>query len=309
MDVSRIAPGSQQQGMPATQPSAKPEQEATVPQDLVVINVPITVSKDMVTPGPDGKAPIQDLQVSLLPKNAVVTSREEMQKWMDETKDQILPPGTEPKIKDSKEGALLSKVGHAAMNLGKMAASFGTFTLMSPGGRLGLFSILASVAAPMAAVGGALGAVLGGEQMKQALDMKGYYKNLKAKGVDMVPVPVPVRGQDGKIRNQIQNIPIDVMISGAKDAAVVGGISTLSSALMVAAGLGAPPLVAVAAVVLGVGGPLFAARHAIWRGIKAVGQKVKKMFTHQEKETKPPPEEAKIAQVNLPQARLKPASE
>ncbi len=237
------------------------------PKGMTEVNVPLQVPADMMVVDPKtGRMPIDDFQVQLLPKDAIITNQAEVQKLVGQVKEETLPEGMLPKVGDSPAGALVARGKGIANSLGQMAGGIGVYSLAG----WGSWGIPATVAGTMAGIGGAVGLLMGADQLKEALDAKHFYEGLKAKGTDSIPMQVPMRNEQGKMVQGVRDVPVDEIVKGARDKAIMSGISIVSSGAMIAAALGAPPVVAVGAVVLGIGSMLFGMRGAF----KAIGSKI-----------------------------------
>jgi len=231
------------------------------------VNVPIQVPADMMVVDPKtGRMPIDDFQVQLLPKDAIITNQAEVQKLVGQIKEETLPEGMVPKVGDSPAGALVARGKGIVNSLGQMAGGIGVYSLAG----WGSWGIPAAVAGQLAGIGGAVGLLMGADQLKEALDAKHFYEGLKAKGTESIPMQVPMRNEQGKLVQGVRDVPVDEIVKGARDKAIMSSISIVSSGAMIAAALGAPPLVAVGAVVLGIGSMVFGMRGAL----KAIGSKI-----------------------------------
>lgn len=260
MDASKIggSPSIQQYQDKTTQPE---KQEAPPPEiaDSVQINVPIAIPKEMMVPGKDGKRPIDDFEVQLIPKGAVVTNQGEIQDLVAQVREQTLPEGMKADVADSPAGIKVAKGKQVVGQLAQMAGGFGLMNLMG--------SNPASWAGPAAIAGGVIGGVNALDQLKKGFDMKAYYEGMKAKGQETIQIPV--QQKDGTVINQ--EVKIDDLIRGAKDSVVVSGLQALGSALTAGAGMGGGPMLAMASMAVQIGALLFAARHAIAAVAKKVG--------------------------------------
>lgn len=235
---------------------------SSIPSDIVEFTVPVRVPKEMTVPDKDGKTPLDEYEVQLVPKDAIVTNQGEVQELVQKVKEETLPPGTRPELVDSSAGMKVGKVKTVVGQLGQMAGGFGNLQLMG--------SNPAAWAAPAAIAGGAIGFVMSMDNLKKAYDSKQYYESLKAQGKQFIQVPIQTR--DGKVI--VQNVNVDDLITGSRDAIVTGWAQTVGSALMMGAGLGGGPIFAIGAMAIQIGAFLYAARHAL----KAVAQKAGKFL-------------------------------
>ncbi|MDQ7822658.1 MAG: hypothetical protein RDV48_07695 [Candidatus Eremiobacteraeota bacterium] len=283
MSISQVGGPSMPQIPERGPAAAAPQEEAHLEQaDVVQLNVPVIIPKNMLVAGPDGKKPIDGYDVQFIPKGAVVTNQQEITDLVTQVKDQALPPGTKPEIADSSAGLKVAKGKDLISRLATVGGSFGLMNLMG--------SAPAAWAGPAAIAGGVAGTLAGADGVKKAFDMKGYYEGLKARGQEYIHVPVPTA--DGG--QEMQNVKIDDLIKIAKDNIITGGMSTLGSALTAAAGMGGGPAVAIAAMVVQLGALLFASRHALASVAKKVGNfiknkavAVKNLFTGSHGDQKP----------------------
>ena len=109
------------QSNPAVSPQVK---------GMTEVNVPLQVPRDMLVADPKtGRMPIDDFQVQLLPKDAVITNQLEVQKLVAQVKDETLPEGMRPKIGDSPAGRKGCPGQKAVSNVGQMAGRFGASSL------------------------------------------------------------------------------------------------------------------------------------------------------------------------------------
>ncbi|MGI5844631.1 MAG: hypothetical protein ACOX9B_10695 [Candidatus Xenobium sp.] len=250
------------QSNPAVSPQVK---------GMTEVNVPLQVPRDMLVADPKtGRMPIDDFQVQLLPKDAVITNQLEVQKLVAQVKDETLPEGMRPKIGDSPAGRKVARAKNAVSNVGQMAGRFGASSLAG----WGIWKIPATIAGQLSGIGGAIGVLAGADQLKEALDTKHFYEGLKAKGTENVPMQGLVRNEEGKLVDGVRDVPVDEIIKGARDKAIMSGISIASSGALIAAGLGAPPFVAIGALALGTGAMLFGVRGTL----KAIGGKIIEKF-------------------------------
>ncbi|HXE71110.1 MAG TPA: YlbF family regulator [Candidatus Nitrosotenuis sp.] len=263
----------------STVPS-NPTPPAQVPgaPKMTRVNVPYDLPEEMLVADPKtGKMPIDDYQFQLLPKDAIVTNQEEVRKLVEQIRQETLPQGMKVEIADSPAGLKAAKGKQLVGQLANMAGGMSVYSLMGVGGALGKLAFVpVALAGPLAAVGGGVGLMTGLEQTKAALDRKHYFESLKARGVEEVPV-----GQDEA--GNVRTAKVDDLISVANDAKWAGLTSTAASGLMLAAGLGAPPVVAVGAVVLGLGAALFGMRRLFVVLGKALVNKVKDAFSKGDK--------------------------
>jgi hypothetical protein len=270
--IMAITPTSGQPIMPPLPDNPQPlmeQQDQALPQetlDMVQINVPVTIPKNMMVPDKEGKREIDNFDVQLVPKGSVITSQDEIQTLVKNVKEQTLPPGMVPQIPDSPAGDKINKIKGIANMATMWGGGIANMNLMG--------SSPASWAGPVASVAGVMGAISGLDSTKKALDVKHFLKGLKAQGKEFWQEPV--KNKDGT--TSIQTIPIDDMITNANDAAIVGGMQTLSSALTAGAGLGGGPVFAIASLVVSIGALLVAKRHAIAGAAKKVGSFLKNKF-------------------------------
>lgn len=283
---------------PAPQAPAQPPVEAPVQpsEDFVDINVPMRIPAALVTPDAQGNVPLQSYQPKLVPANAIITSQEEVQSLVETVRKQTLPAGTHPEINDSKAGARVDAAKNLVVKLAGSAGSLGAYSLLHPAGALSYLTVPATIGAPMAVVGGAIGTIAGLDQAKSALNRKGYFEDMKAQGVQTVALPQPVRTKEG-IQVQMVELPIDKAINMARDQAIVGGMMSASSTLMTAAGLTANPALAVASIAVSVGSVLYALHDKIADLAVAIWHKI----TGDKGEAAPPPEATAPAQPQKPQ--------
>ena len=243
----------------------------TQPKGTTEVNVPVQVPAEMLVADPKtGRMPIDDYQVQLVPKDAVITNQAEVQKLVGQVREETLPQGMVAKVADSPAGSKVARGKAALGSLGQMAGGIGVYNLAGWGG----WGLSAAVASQLCGIGGAIGLFMGADQLKEALDAKHFYEGLKARGTETIPVPVPMRDAQGKTVQGVREVPIDDVVKGARDKAIMSGITVVSSGFMITAALGAPPLVAVGAVVLGIGSMVFGMRGAL----KAIGGKIAEKF-------------------------------
>ena len=249
------------------------------PKGMTEVQVPLQVPADMLVVDPGtGRMPIDDYQVQLLPKDAIITNQSEVQKLVAQIKDETLPEGMVPKLADSPQGAKVARGKGALGQMGQMAGGLGTSNLAG----WGSWGISATVASQLSGIGGAVGLLMGADQLKEALDAKHFYEGLKAKGTESIPMQAPVLNAEGKTVMGVRDVPIDDIISGAKDRAVMSGIGMVASSAMIAAALGAPPVVAAGALLLGVGSALYALKGVFKALGSKIAEKVKGVFSKDE---------------------------
>jgi hypothetical protein len=279
--MDSISPQVAQAQRQAAPPAAAPQQEAppAVPQDFVEINVPMQIPTPLVTPGADGTVPLQNYEPKLVPRGAIITSEAEVKSLVDTVKNQAAPPGTHPEINMSAAGNKADVAKKTVVKLANLGGSLATYSLMTTGGSF--MAIPDAIAAPIAVVGGAIGTIAGLDQMKEALNLRGYYQGLKAQGVEVIPIQVPVQTKGG-VEVQMKEVPVDDLIKGARDAAIGAGATTAASVLMTVAGLGGGPPFAIASVVLTAGGAIFQMRGQLAQVGKAVWEKIKGAFRKDE---------------------------
>jgi hypothetical protein len=262
-----ITPTGGQPAMPQIPEKTQPlmEQQAAPQEmmDVVQLNVPVTIPKDMIVPDKEGKRAIDNFDVQLVQKGSVITTQDELQTLVQNVKEQTLPPGMVPEIGTSPAGDKIAKAKGIATMASTWAGGMANMSLMG--------SSPASWAAPVASVTGVMGAIAGLDGTKKALDVKHFFKQLKAQGKEFWQEPI--KNKDGTMG--VQTIPIDTMISQANDAAIVGGMQTLGSALAAGAGLGGGPAFAIASLVVSIGALLVAKRHAIAGAAKKIGSFLK----------------------------------
>lgn len=252
-----------------------PVPQAAKPPAMTEVNVPLQVPADMMQVDPKtGRMPIDDFQVQLLPKDAIITNQGEVQKLVAQIKDETLPEGMVPKLADSPAGAKVARAKAAVGSLGQMAGGIGVYNLAG----WGSWGLSASLAGNLAGVGGAIGLLTNVDGLKDAMDAKHFYEELKAKGTTSIPMQAPVVNEEGKTVMGIREVPVDDIISGAKDRAIMSSIGIASSGLMIAAALGAPPLFAVGAVVMGLGSVMFGMKGLFKALGSKIAGKVKGMF-------------------------------
>jgi len=93
---------------------------------MTEVNVPLQVPGDMLVVDPKtGKMPIDDFQVQLLPKDAIITNQSEVQKLVGQIKEETLPEGMLPKVGDSPAGLKVARGKNAVNSLGQMAGGIG----------------------------------------------------------------------------------------------------------------------------------------------------------------------------------------
>ncbi len=273
------------QSNPAVSPQTK---------GMTEVNVPLQVPGDMLVVDPKtGRMPIDDFEVQLLPKDAIITNQAEVQKLVGQIKEETLPEGMLPKVGDSPAGLKVARGKSVVNGLGQMAGSVGVYSLAG----WGSWGIPAAMAGQMAGIGGAIGLLTGADQLKEALDAKHFYEGLKAKGTESIPMQVPVRNEEGKMVAGVRDVPIDEIVKGARDKAIMSGISIVSSGAMIAAALGAPAVVAVGAVALGLGSMVFGMRGAL----KAIGGKIAVKFKNIFAKDKPAANQAASGTADQPQ--------
>lgn len=261
---------------------------------MTEVNVPLQVPGDMLVVDPKtGRMPIDDFQVQLLPHDAIITNQAEVQKLVAQVQEETLPQGMVPKVGDSPAGLKVARGKNVASSLGQMAGGIGVYSLAG----WGSWGIPAAMAGQLAGIGGAVGLLTGADQLKEALDAKHFYEGLKAKGTESIPMQVPVRNEEGKMVAGVRDVPIDEIVKGARDKAIMSGISIVSSGAMIAAALGAPAVVAVGAVALGLGSMVFGMRGAL----KAIGGKIAEKFKNIFTKDKPAANEAGSGTPQKPQ--------
>ncbi len=261
---------------------------------MTEVNVPLQVPGDMLVVDPKtGRMPIDDFQVQLLPHDAIITNQAEVQKLVAQVQEETLPQGMVPKVGDSPAGLKVARGKSVASSLGQMAGGIGVYSLAG----WGSWGIPAAMAGQLAGIGGAVGLLTGADQLKEALDAKHFYEGLKAKGTESIPMQVPVRNEEGKMVAGVRDVPIDEIVKGARDKAIMSGISIVSSGAMIAAALGAPAVVAVGAVALGLGSMVFGMRGAL----KAIGGKIAEKFKNIFTKDKPAANEAGSGTPQKPQ--------
>lgn len=265
---------------PATAPV--PQQAPKAP-GMTEVNVPLQVPADMMQVDPKtGRMPIDDFQVQLLPKDAIITNQGEVQKLVAQIKDETLPEGMVPKLADSAAGSKVARGKAAIGSLGQMAGGIGVYNLAG----WGSWGLSASLAGNLAGIGGAIGLLTNVDGLKDALDAKGFYQDLKAKGTTSIPMQAPVLNEEGKTVMGIREVPVDDIISGARDRAIMSSIGIASSGLMIAAALGAPPLFAIGAVVMGIGSVMFGMKGLFKALGSKIAGKVKGMFNKDDEQPK-----------------------
>lgn len=268
-------PAAARSEIPARQQQAaqteQPQQTVAEPEEMVELQVPLSIPKSMLTPGADGKKPIEDFAIQLVRNDAIVTNQQEIDTLVDSVKKQTaqeaVPDGMTVKIADSKEGKLAGKAKGAVNGLAQSVGSLASWNLAAGSS--------AGWAGPAAIAGGAIGTVTGLENMKAGWDLKGYYQNLKAQGQETVHVPV--KQSDGTVQNI--EVSVDDLIADARDSVIGASLQTLGSVLTATAGFGAGPAVAIAAAVVQLGSFVYTSRHAIAAAAKKAVQFVKDKFS------------------------------
>lgn len=261
--MESIRTGAQSQyissSAPGPQPAAQPPVDAPVQaqQDFVDISVPMRIPSALVTPDAQGNVPLQSYQPKLVPQDAIITNQLEVQNLVETVRKQALPPGTHPEIDNSKAGARVDAGKNALVKLASTAGGLGAYSLLHPAGALSYLTVPASIGAPMAIVGGAIGVIAGLDQTKNALNLKGYYEGMKAQGIQTVAVPQPVRTKEG-FQMQMVEMAIDKVIGSARDQAVVGSMMATSSTLMCAAGMTSNGPLAIASIAVSLGTVVYA---------------------------------------------------
>jgi hypothetical protein len=247
--------GSQIPQMPdrTPPPQDKPDAAQQPPaggSDVVELNVPVTLPKEMFVPDKDGKRPIDDFQMQLIPKNAVVTNNDEIKTLVEQVKVETFNNGLPEAANStpSKAVGLLKNVGTQAAMMGGGLANYQLMSA-SPAGWAG----------PVAIAGGAVGLMNTVDGIKKTLDAKAYYNALKAQGKETMQIPVTMK--DGTVVNQ--DVKLDDLIKGANDGLIFQGMQAVGNSLTVAAGFGAGPVAAMAAVAVQLGAIAFMSRHAV----------------------------------------------
>ncbi|MHC9540484.1 MAG: hypothetical protein AB9903_13290 [Vulcanimicrobiota bacterium] len=243
---------------PAQEPAAAPQGGS----DVVELNVPVTLPKEMFVPDKDGKKPIDDFQMQLIPKGAVVTNNDEIKDLVEQVKVQTFNNGL-PEASDSKASKIMGITRAIANQAGIIGGSLASYQLMgsSPAGWAG----------PVALVGGTVGIMTAADGFKKTLDAKAYYNALKAQGKETMSIPVNMK--DGTVVNQ--EVKLDDLIKGANDGLVMQGMQVVGNALTVAAGFGAGPAAAMASVAVQLGAFAYMQRHAVAAVLKKIGGAVK----------------------------------
>ncbi|MBM3464462.1 MAG: hypothetical protein FJX76_20390 [Armatimonadetes bacterium] len=239
------------------------------------------VPAELCKPDANGQVPLAQYVPKLVPPTAIITDQAEVQNLVETVKKQAAPPGTHPEINPSKAGHKVDVAKQTAVKLAQTGGQLAAYSIMTGGG--GFLTLPMSVAGPLGVIGGTIGVIAGLDQAKEALNLKAYYENLKAEGTTVIPIQVPVQTKDGT-QVQVQEVSVDALIKGARDTAIVGGLTSAAGIATAAAGLaGAAPL-AVAAIVIGVGAALYQARGQLAMVGKALAEKVKGWFKKDEAE-------------------------
>jgi hypothetical protein len=238
--------------------------------DTVTINVPLTVPKEALIPGPDGKRIIDNFQVQMIPRGALVTTEDNVNEVVDNAikdyRQKILPEG---RVIDYGDSAMGKKIGKGRAILELASRSAGMMANVSLMG-----SAPAAWAMKLAPAAGAIGVVAGIDGLRKAYNMKAYFESKKAKGEQFEKTALTK--PDGT--TEVKMTPLDDLIKGCKDAIVVGWMNTTGSALTAAAGLGGGPACAIASGVVTLGAVLYAKRHAIAAKFKKIGASIGNKF-------------------------------
>ncbi|GEM_PF-1623513 len=253
--------------MPDMTPPPAQEKDA-VPQapaggsDVVELNVPVTLPKEMFVPDKEGKKQIDDYQMQLIKKDAVVTDHEEIKDLVEKVKVQTFNNGL-PEAANSTASKLMATGKAIGSQAAMMGAGFANCQLMS--------SSPAGWAGPVAILGGTVGLMNAADGIKKTFDAKAYYKALQAQGKETMTLPVTMK--DGTVVEQ--EVKLDDLIKGANEGLVVQGMQAVGNTLMVAAGFGAGPAAAMAGLAVQLGAMAYMSRHAVAAFLKKVGGHIK----------------------------------
>ena len=272
MDISSI---NQRTNLHQTSIASKP--------DCVELQVPLSISADMFIPDETGKLPIENYDIRLVPKNAVITSKDEISEIASNAAKEACPDGMTVKVEDSKAGKNVGISKNAISALAKGAGSLALLNLAAASGT--------AIAAPVAIAAGAVGAITSLDGLKDSFNLKGYYDGLKAQGI--TDVQVPVKQSDGT--ETTLEVPVDKLISNAKDSIITHSLNTVVNVFTVAAGMigGPSGMLAITALALNVGAAVYCGRHAIKefahkavQGIKNTAVNIAHKITGHEPESK-----------------------
>ena len=227
--------------------------QTTIPKDTQQVNINIPLPADLFIPDENGQKPIEGYDIKLVPKNAIITNKQEINELVDTAAKTACPDGMTPSISDTK----------AAKNI--KTAKKAMSALINGAGQISLWNLAASSGAAMAGsvaiATGVAGTILSLDSLKDSFNLKGYYEGLKTKGI--TDVEVPIKQADGS--ETTVEIPIDKLISGAKKSVITNALKTTGNVLMATAGFagGATAIVATAAIALHLGTAIYSNREAI----------------------------------------------